>query len=44
MTLEEDIGRLSRTRPFNLLPRDAVQLIAFSAEKRKLAANESLFE
>jgi CRP-like cAMP-binding protein len=44
MTLEDDIGRLSRTRPFNLLPRDAVQLIAFSAEKRKLAANESLFE
>jgi CRP-like cAMP-binding protein len=44
MTLEDDIGRLSQTRPFNLLPRDAVQLIAFSAEKRKLAANESLFE
>jgi CRP-like cAMP-binding protein len=44
MTLDDDIGRLSRTRPFTLLPRDAVQLIAFSAEKRKLAVNESLFE
>jgi CRP-like cAMP-binding protein len=44
MTLEEDIGRLSRTRPFNLLPHDAVQLIVFSAEKRKLAVDERLFE
>jgi CRP-like cAMP-binding protein len=44
MTLDDDIGRLARTRPFNLLPRDALQLIAFSGEKRKLAPNESLFE
>jgi CRP-like cAMP-binding protein len=44
MTLEDDIGRLLQTRPFNLLPRDALRLIAFSAEKRKLAANERLFE
>jgi CRP-like cAMP-binding protein len=44
MTLDDDISRLSRTRPFNLLPRDALQLIAFSAEKRRLAANENLFE
>ena len=44
MTLDDDIGRLSRTRPFNLLPRDALQLIAFSAEKQKLPANERLFE
>jgi CRP-like cAMP-binding protein len=44
MALADDIERLSRTRPFNLLPREAVQLIAFSAEKRMLAANESLFE
>ena len=44
MTLDDDISRLSRTRPFNLLPRDALQLIAFSAEKQKLAANQQLFE
>jgi CRP-like cAMP-binding protein len=44
MALADDIERLSHTRPFNLLPREAVQLIAFSAEKRMLAANESLFE
>lgn len=44
MALSEDIDRLSRTRPFNLLPREALQLIAFAAEKRLLAANETLFE
>jgi CRP-like cAMP-binding protein len=43
MALADDIERLSRTRPFNLLPREAIQLIAFSADKRVLAANESLF-
>jgi len=44
MALADDIERLARTRPFSLLPREAVQLIAFSAEKRMLAANETLFE
>jgi CRP-like cAMP-binding protein len=44
MALADDIDRLARTRPFNLLPRDAIQLIAFSAEKRMLAVNEMLFE
>jgi CRP-like cAMP-binding protein len=44
MALTDDIDRLSRTRPFSLLPREAVQLIAFAAEKRMIAANESLFE
>jgi CRP-like cAMP-binding protein len=44
MTLEENIHRLSRTTPFDLLPRDALQLIAFAAEKRSLAADERLFE
>jgi len=44
MTLETDVGRLARTRPFDLLPRDAVQLVAFASEKRKLAANDPLFE
>ena len=40
MALADDIERLARTRPFSLLPREAIQLIAFSAEKRMLAANE----
>jgi CRP-like cAMP-binding protein len=44
MALADDIERLSRTRPFNLLPREALQLIAFSAEKRVLAVSERLFE
>jgi CRP-like cAMP-binding protein len=44
MALADDIERLARTRPFNLLPREAIQLIAFSAEKRMLAANERIFE
>jgi len=44
MTLEDNIHRLSRTPPFDLLPRDALQLIAFAAEKRKLAVDERLFE
>ena len=44
MSLVEDIARLSRTRPFDLLPREALQLVAFSAERRKIAAGESLFE
>jgi CRP-like cAMP-binding protein len=44
MALADDIERLSRTRPFDLLPREAIQLIAFSAEKKMLSANESLFE
>ena len=44
MALADDIDRLSRTRPFSLLPREALQLIAFSAEKRMLAAHELLFE
>ena len=44
MALADDIDRLSRTRPFSLLPREAVQLIAFAAEKRMLAPNELLFQ
>jgi CRP-like cAMP-binding protein len=44
LALADDIERLARTRPFSLLPREAIQLIAFSAEKRMLAANETLFE
>ena len=43
MTLESDVARLARTRPFSLLPREAVQLIAFSCEKRRMKAGEALF-
>jgi CRP-like cAMP-binding protein len=44
MALADDIDRLARTRPFSLLPREAIQLIAFAAEKRMMAADELLFE
>jgi CRP-like cAMP-binding protein len=44
MTLEHDIGLLARTRPFDLLPRDALKLIAFSAERKKIGAGEGLFQ
>jgi CRP-like cAMP-binding protein len=43
VTLESDVARLARTRPFSLLPREAVQLIAFASEKRRLSAGEALF-
>lgn len=43
MTLESDVKRMSETRPFNLLPREALQLIAFSCEKRALRAGRPLF-
>ena len=43
MTLESDVARLARTRPFNLLPREAVQLVAFSCGKRHLKAGNILF-
>lgn len=43
MRLDDDVLRLGQTRPFDLLPREAVQLIAFSCEKRRLRAGEALF-
>ncbi len=43
MTLDDDVARLARTRPFSLLPREAVQLVAFSSRKRRLKAGEFLF-
>ena len=43
VTLDDDVGRLARTRPFSLLPREAVQLIAFACEKRRLKAGDTLF-
>ena len=43
MSLEGDIRRMARTRPFDLLPREALQLIAFSCARRTLMAGETLF-
>jgi CRP-like cAMP-binding protein len=43
VTLEDDVARLARTRPFSLLPREAVQLIAFSCEKRRIGLGDTLF-
>jgi CRP-like cAMP-binding protein len=43
VTLDDEVARLGQTRPFDLLPREAVQLIAFSCEKRRLRAGEALF-
>lgn len=43
MSLEDDVRRLAATRPFNLLPREALSLLAFSCEKRVWKAGEVLF-
>jgi CRP-like cAMP-binding protein len=43
VTLDTDVARLARTRPFSLMPREAVQLIAFSCAKQRLRAGEPLF-
>jgi CRP-like cAMP-binding protein len=43
VTLDDDVARLARTRPFNLMPREAVQLIAFSCEKRRVRVGDTLF-
>ncbi len=43
MTLEADVRRMGRTRPFNLLPREALQLIAFSCSRKVLKTGETLF-
>ncbi len=43
MGLDTDVRLLSGVRPFDSLPREAVQLIAFSCARRRLEAGESLF-
>ncbi len=43
MSLDADVRRLSGVRPFDALPREALQLLAFSCQKRPLKAGESLF-
>jgi len=44
MSLESDVRRMAATRPFSLLPREALQLLAFSCERRNLKAEETLFK
>ena len=43
MTLDADVSRLARIPPFSLMPREAVQLLAFSCVKQRLRAGEVLF-
>lgn len=43
MALDADVRRLSGVRPFDALPREALQLIAFSCARRRLGAGETLF-
>jgi CRP-like cAMP-binding protein len=43
MSLETDVRSLSAVRPFDALPREALQLLAFSCPKRALKAGETLF-
>ncbi len=44
MSLESDVRRMAATRPFSLMPREAVQLLAFSCERRAVKAGQTLFE
>ena len=43
MSLDADVRRLAGVRPFDALPREALQLLAFSCAKRKLQAGDALF-
>jgi len=43
VTLDAEVARMARTRPFSLMPREAVQLVAFSSVKQRLRAGEILF-
>jgi len=43
MSLESDVKLVASASPFHLLPREAVQLLAFSCEKRAHKAGATLF-
>jgi len=43
MSLEADVRRMARTGPFRLLPREALQLIAFSCTRLTLKAGQTVF-
>jgi CRP-like cAMP-binding protein len=44
MSLETDVRRMALTRPFDMLPREALQLLAFSCERREVKAGQTLFD
>ena len=43
MSLDADVRRLASVRPFTALPREALQMLAFSCAKRRLQSGERLF-
>ncbi|MDE3177194.1 MAG: Crp/Fnr family transcriptional regulator [Pseudomonadota bacterium] len=43
MSLDADVRRLAGARPLDKLPREALQLLAFSCQKRSLHSGEALF-
>jgi CRP-like cAMP-binding protein len=43
MSLSQDVRRLAAVAPFSALPREAVQIIAFSSERILLKAGHHLF-
>ena len=43
MSLDADVRRLAGARPLDKLPREALQLLAFSCQKRTLRQGEALF-
>jgi CRP-like cAMP-binding protein len=43
MSLESDVKRMAGASPFHLLPREALQLLAFSCEKRAFKKGDTLF-
>ena len=42
-TLDSNVAQLARVPPFSLMPREAVQLIAFSSVKQRVRAGDVLF-
>ena len=43
MSLEQDVRSMAGTRPFSLMPREALQLLAFSCERRSYRPGDLLF-
>ena len=43
MSLETDVRRMAHTQPFSLLPREALQLLAFSCTRTTLKSGQRLF-
>jgi CRP-like cAMP-binding protein len=43
MSLEADVRRMAHTQPFSLLPREALQLLAFSCTRTTLKSGQRLF-